>query len=75
MERAIAVPTGSRVIASPTFSGTVYEKAKKAAPGWDVYALEGEFREWLKKKGHQPKNTEAAFIGFCKQKGSAAQAG
>jgi Initiator Replication protein len=75
MEKDISTPKTSQVGALPQFSGSIYEKARKAAPGWDVYALENEFREWIQKKGHQPKNVETAFIGFCKQKGSAAQAG
>ena len=44
-----------------------YEKAKKAAPGWDVYVLESEWREWMKGK-IPPQNLDAAFIAFCKQK-------
>ena len=44
-----------------------YEKAKKAAPGWDVYVLESEWREWIKDK-KPPQNQDAAFIAFCNQK-------
>ncbi|MCP5127502.1 MAG: hypothetical protein H6973_18270 [Gammaproteobacteria bacterium] len=44
-----------------------YEKAKKAAPGWDVYSLEQEWRVWIADK-ERPKNPDAAFIGFCKQR-------
>lgn len=44
-----------------------FEKAKKAAPGWDVYFLEREWREWIAGK-ERPKNPDAAFIGFCKQR-------
>lgn len=45
-----------------------YEKAKRAAPGFDVYALEQDWREWIDKKGEQPKNPDGAFIGFCRRK-------
>jgi len=45
-----------------------YEKARQAAPGLDVYALEQDWREWINKKGEQPKNPDSAFIGFCRQK-------
>ena len=45
-----------------------YEKAKHAAPSFDVYALEQEWREWIVKKGENPQNPDAAFIGFCKKK-------
>ena len=44
-----------------------YEKAKKAAPGWDVYALEREWREWSADK-EPPQNSDAAFIAFCRKK-------
>jgi len=44
-----------------------YEKAKKVAPGWDVYALEHDWRAWLVDK-EAPRNPDAAFIGFCKQR-------
>lgn len=72
MEKEIATPKTSQAQALPQFPGSVYEKAKKVAPGWDVYALENEFREWVQKNGHQADNPEAAFIGFCRKKGAAA---
>ena len=47
-----------------------YEKAKVLASGWDIYALEAEWKEWGK---HQhdwpPKNPDGAFLGFCKHRG------
>lgn len=48
-------------------STETYEKAKKVAPGWDVYALEHDWREWIADK-ERPKNPDAAFVGFCKQR-------
>ena len=45
-----------------------FEKAGQAAPGFDIYYLEQEWREWIAKTGEQPKNPDAAFIGFCKKK-------
>jgi hypothetical protein len=44
-----------------------YEKAKRAAPGWDVYCLEREWLEWITGK-EKPKNPDAAFIAFCRKK-------
>jgi plasmid replication initiation protein len=41
-----------------------YAEAKKAAPGWDVYYLEQEWREWMIEP---PKNADAAFLGFCRK--------
>mgnify|MGYP001594273499 CR=1 FL=1 len=39
----------------------------KAGTGWDIYAIEKQFYEYLKEKG-SPKNVDAAFIGFVKKK-------
>lgn len=41
-----------------------YLKAKDAAPGWDVYYLEQEWREWMTEP---PRNADAAFLGFCRK--------
>ena len=41
-----------------------YHDARAVAPGWDVYVLEQEWREWMTE---QPRNPNAAFIGFCKK--------
>ena len=41
-----------------------YERAKACAPGWDIYAIEQEWREWLTEP---PRDANAAFIGFCKK--------
>jgi len=45
-----------------------YEKAKQVAPGFDVYALEQHWLEWIAKKTEPPKNPDGAFIGFCRAK-------
>lgn len=41
-----------------------FEKARRAAPSWDIYYLEQEWRNWIKSP---PRNPDAAFIGFCKK--------
>lgn len=41
-----------------------YHDARNVAPGWDVYELEREWREWMTEP---PRNPDAAFIGFCKK--------
>lgn len=47
-----------------------YEKAKAVAPGWDIYGLEAEWKEWgSQQKGWPPKNPDSAFLGFCKKRG------
>ena len=52
-------------------SPAVFEKAKKivreAGNRWDIYAIEQQFYEFMKKKG-QPESVEGAFLGFVKKK-------
>jgi len=43
------------------------EWASKAAPGWDIYSLESEWREWIAKKGN-PEKPGPAFIAFYRKK-------
>ncbi|MTJ05152.1 MAG: replication initiator protein A [Sediminimonas qiaohouensis] len=46
----------------------VYQEARKVAPGWDVYALEQEWREWMDDGGlDAPANPDKAFLGFCRK--------
>jgi hypothetical protein len=51
----------------PHLRTATYEHAKKAAPGWDVYELERQWREWIEKKG-PPQKPDAAFVAFCRKK-------
>lgn len=41
-----------------------YEAAREAAPGWDIYHLEREWRDWIQEP---PRNADAAFLGFCRK--------
>ena len=67
-EAAAALPSPPRVGPPPLLLRTAtYEKASKAAPGFDVYQLEQDWRDWLANK-EPPKHLDAAFIGFCKKK-------
>ncbi len=49
----------------------IFEKAKKiiaeAGDKWDLYAIEQQFYEYMKKKG-QPESLGGAFLGFVKKK-------
>lgn len=41
---------------------------RREFPGWDIYALQGAFNEWIDgDPGRTPKNYEAAFYGWVKQ--------
>lgn len=46
-----------------------YDQARLHAPGWDVYMLESEWRDWIAKKGITPHRANAHFIAFCKRRG------
>lgn len=45
---------------------TVYEDARAAAPGWDVYGLESEWRMWLSDQDIIPRSPERHFVQFCR---------
>jgi hypothetical protein len=45
-------------------SPETYHDARLVAPGWDIYVLEREWREWMTEP---PRNPNAAFIGFCRK--------
>ena len=54
----------------PILKTETYEKAKRAAPGWDIYLLEQQWREWIARK-ELPKRPDAAFVAFCRKKTAA----
>ena len=41
-----------------------FERAREAAPGWDIRFLEQEWRSWM---SEPPRNADAAFLGFCRK--------
>ena len=48
-----------------------YKDAKRLAPGWDVYALEAEWKAWgPTQPDWPPQHPDAAFLGLCKRRGS-----
>lgn len=49
---------------SVTLDPDVYHEARMAAPGWDVYELEQQWRGWITEP---PRNPNAAFLGFCRK--------
>ena len=51
----------------PHLRTSTYERAKQVAPGWDIYELERQWREWIAKKG-LPQKPDAAFVAFCRKK-------
>lgn len=43
----------------------IYGDVRNVAPGWDVYYLEGEWRNWLGENEIAPKNPERHFVKFA----------
>lgn len=53
----------------PLLKSDTYDKARRAAPGWDVYLLESEWVEWWRGTGAPMlESPDAAFLGFCRQR-------
>jgi hypothetical protein len=53
----------------PALRIDTYSKARKVAPGYDVYYLEGEWRNfWLESGKPDFRNPDGAFIAFCRKR-------
>ena len=52
-------------------SPALLDKARKAAPGWDVYALYSEWKAFAAQQKEAPRSLDAAFLGFCKKRAKA----
>ena len=46
-----------------------HEYARRLAPGWDMYHLENEWREWVMAKRITVKDPNKHFLAFCKKRG------
>lgn len=59
------LPSGDEALAA--LPEEAYEEGRAAAPGYDIYALEGEWRQWWVESGKPVlHNPAAAFVGFCR---------
>ena len=54
----------------PQLHPDTYDHARMVAVGWDVRALEAEWRDWIYSKKIKVRNVDANFISFCKNKGN-----
>lgn len=57
---------GSSLPATP--SPTLIEKARRAAPGLDIYMLYNDWRGFALEQKEPPRSIDAAFLGFCKKR-------
>jgi len=60
-------PVSEQQSGFPFLKPETFTKARAAAPGWDVYHLEREWREWIAKK-EPTKRPDAAFVAFCRKR-------
>jgi len=51
----------------PSPGEDILEEARKAAPGWDIHALEQQWRSWVTEKEIPVQNTDAHFLSFCRK--------
>lgn len=62
-EKSVALTYGHLHLSPET-----YHDARTVAPGWDVYAIEREWREWMAEYDIEPpRDPDKAFIGFCRK--------
>lgn len=51
----------------PPFEGLTHDQARAIAPGWDIYALEAEWRAFWAMSGRQKlRNSDKAFLGWLR---------
>ena len=66
--RAPGGRSGAEGLACRALDPEVYEAARTLAPGWDVRALEAEWRAWMQGAPQgAPRSPEGAFLGFCRR--------
>ncbi len=54
--------------ATAVLSSDAYERAREAAPGWDVRLIEQEWRSWMNEGGMDaPRDPDKAYLGFCRK--------
>ena len=49
-------------------SPALLAKAKKSAPGFDIYALYRDWQSFTALQAEEPRNLDAAFLGYCKKR-------
>lgn len=59
-----SAPSAGSAAALVALASETYEQAREVAPGWDIYYLEREWRDWITES---PRNPDRAFIGFCRK--------
>jgi len=69
-------PKGAEAVVSLPFQALrlkkldTHDTARRLAPGWDIHALEGEWRSWVLDKAIDVKDADKHFLAFCKKRGA-----
>ena len=66
---AAALAGEVRAAGSLALAGETLEKGRALARGWDIHALESEWRAWVTDKAIPVKNPESHFLDFCRKRG------
>ena len=61
---AYIAETASKRADAGSISAEAFHDARTVAPGWDIYHLEQEWRDWITEP---PRDVDAAFLGFCRK--------
>ncbi|MFO1054982.1 MAG: replication initiator protein A [Planctomycetota bacterium] len=62
----VDAPQPGESVAFLRLKSETYERAKSEAPGYDVYALEADWRAATQKNAVDLKSPDAAFLGWCR---------
>jgi hypothetical protein len=66
--RVIEPKMVSPALSSIRLDPEAYHDGRQAAPGWDIYVLEQEWRSWMMEMDSEPpRNPTRAFVGFCRK--------
>lgn len=58
--------------AGPVLKTVTLDKARAMMPGWDIYALQADWRDLWERTGRPPlRSPDAAFLGWLKKRGPA----
>ena len=63
--RSLALPRADEVFEG-ALDPEAYHDARTAAPGWDVYYREREWRQWCGRQEIEPKRPGKHYVSFCK---------
>ena len=50
-------------------SAEAYDEGRRNAPGWDIHAIEKDWRGWIAKKSIPVRTPDKHFVAFCKRRG------